>query len=242
MPNNAETLKQFRDSTNNYILKSLPEEVHQLLLPHLEQIELALGAIIHAANEPFKHVYFPDDAMISIVALLEDGESIEVGVVGFEGMLGVDVIMGVESSPHASMAQIAGRGHRIKAEILKQEFERNPELRRLLLRYTRSMLIQISQTAVCNRLHLIEQRLARWLLMCSDRSATPKIHITQEFMAIMLGVTRPSVSVAAVALQSAGFINYSRGNVIITDREGLEEFCCECYRIVKNEFDRLILK
>jgi CRP-like cAMP-binding protein len=227
-------------SIHNHILCSLPATQYQRLLPQLEPVELPLGKILYEPYEPIQHVYFPNEGVISVVSMLESGVSIEVGVVGSEGMLGIPVVLGtMDEANRRSLVQIAGRGLRMRAETLRQEFKRGGRLHDLLLRYTHAFITQISQTAACNRIHHIDERLARWLLACRDRVRSDRLNLTQEFIAEMLGTRRAGVTVAAGRLQEQGVISYSRGKILILNRRRLEDFSCECYRIVRREFDRL---
>ncbi len=215
--------------TNNFILKSLPEEDFERLLPDLEKVELPLGKIIYHPDDIIKYVYFPEHSMISIVSTTAEGESVEIGVVGREGMAGIDVLLGVDSTPHETMVQLADGCYRATTQAIRKEFNRNGAFHDSILRYFHAAMIQIAQTAVCNRVHQIEQRLARWLLLYHDRAATDTLLLTQEFLAMMLGANRPSVTVAAANLRASGFISYRRGKITILDRQGLEDFTCECY-------------
>ena len=224
--------------TNNTILNSLPEEDFRRLLPKLEQVDFQQGRNIYRPEEPIKFLYFPSDSMVSIVATTPDGYTAEIGVVGYEGIVGGDVLMGVDSTPHEVMVQITDSAMRINAAVLIEEFKRGGAFHDLSLRFMHNLMMQISQTALCNRLHTVEERLSRWLLMCHDRVRTSKLRLTQEFLATMLGTQRATVTVAAIHLQSAGLIKYSRGIIEITDLQGLEEFSCECYKIVKTAYDR----
>jgi CRP-like cAMP-binding protein len=222
-------------STKNHLLTALPDEDFERLLPDLEAVDLPHGQVLYKPDEPIKYVYFPENAMVSVVATTPDGGSAEVGVIGREGMTGIDVLMGVDSTPNESMVQLPDGGRRISTEAIKKEFKLGGALQSLLLRYINSLLTQVSQTALCNRLHSTEQRLARWLLMCHDRAESDQLPLTQDFLSLMLGVNRPSVTVTAVSLQGAEFIKYRRGKITILDREGLEDFCCDCYRITRRE-------
>jgi CRP-like cAMP-binding protein len=223
-----------RLSTRNYILNALPDEDYDRLRPDLEEMDLPRGKNIYRPDEPIKYVYFPDSSMISVVTNTSSGESIEAGIIGWEGMAGIEVLMGVDSTPNnESMVQLADGAARIKTELIRKEFERGGALHKLALRYMHALLMQVSQTALCNRLHSLEQRLSRWLLMCRDRAGADEIRLTQEFLSIMLGVNRPTVSIAATTLQSAGYIKYSRGRITIVDGPMLEKFTCECYSAVK---------
>jgi CRP-like cAMP-binding protein len=214
-------------------LNVLPDEAYARLLPDLEEVEMPLGKPIYRANEPITHVYFPNSAMISVVTNTSDGHSVEAGVIGWEGMSGVEVLMQVDSTSNDSMVQIANGAIRIETAAIRAEFARGEVLHKLTLQYIHALMVQISQTALCNRLHSIEQRLSRWLLMSRDRVGADDIKLTQEFLSIMLGVNRPSVTIAAISLQNAGYIKYSRGTIKIVDSDGLERFTCECYHSVK---------
>jgi CRP-like cAMP-binding protein len=224
----------------NHILASLTPEEHERLAPHLQSVELPHGQILHEAGERVKHVYFPSSSMISLVAHSAQGESVEVGVVGFEGMAGICVILGVDQSPHEAMVQIHDGAMRIDTQALREEFKRGGGLHDLLLRYTQGLLLQTSQLAACNRLHSVSERLARWLLMSYDRCICEDLPLTQEFLSLMLGVRRAGVTEAATVLQAQGYIQYRRGHIRIIDRAGLEDYSCDCYRIVKAEFDLLV--
>ena len=223
----------------NQLLRALPPEDFEQLTPHLEKLDLPLGKTLSRSNEPIEYLYFPDDAMISVVAMTAEGQSVEVGVAGFEGVAGFDVLLGVDSTPNESMIQLPGSGTRIKTAQAREEFRRGGAFQAMILRYIHTFMTQISQTALCNRLHSTEQRLSRWLLMCHDRAESDKLNLTQEFLSIMLGAHRPSITTSALVLQSSGFINYRRGRITILDREGLEDFTCNCYHIVRRVDDKL---
>jgi CRP-like cAMP-binding protein len=201
---------------------------------------MPLGEVLYHCDEPITHVYFPDRGTVSIISVFEDGGSVEVGMVGNEGMFGVGVILGSVTAPLEALVQLPGGGLRMRADVLKKEFHKGGYLQDLLLRYTQAFIIQIAQTAACNRAHNIEGRLARWLLMCQDRAHSQDLELTQEFIAVMLGTRRAGVTAAAGQLQSAGTISYRRGHIRIVNREALETMSCECYPIVKKEFNRLI--
>jgi CRP-like cAMP-binding protein len=228
-----------RHKTNNQILNALPDEDYQRLHKHLEFVELTLGQVIYNPDEPIRYVYFPNDSMNSVIATTPDGQCSEVGVIGREGMVGVDVLMGVDSTSNQNIIQLSDGALRIKTETIREEFKRGGAFHDLSLRYMHALMMQISQTALCNRLHSIEQRLARWLLMCHDRARGDELTLTQEFLSIMLGVNRPTVTTSALVLQGGGFIKYSRGKITVLDREGIEDFACDCYGVVKPEYDRL---
>ena len=231
---------QSRPQTENRILARLPSEDYQRLLPHLESVELHHSQVLTESGERMEYAYFPHDSMISLISRTPDGESVEVGIVGFEGMGNISLILGVDQAPHEAMVQIPGSGMRIKTQDLRDEFKRVGALHDLLLRYTQGLLLQTSQIAACNRLHPVSERLARWLLMSHDRCICEVLPFTQEFLALMLGVRRAGVTEAAIILQAEGYINYKRGHIHIVDRAGLEEFSCDCYKIVKEEFNLLV--
>lgn len=227
-----------RPPTENCILDALPAKEYERLAPHLEKVQLSHNQYLYMTNDRMEHLYFPINGMISLVSQLSDGSSVEVGVTGYEGMTGISTVLGVDKSPYEAMVQIPGSGFRVKSEVIKSEFKHGGALQDVLLRYAQSLMLQISQVAACNGLHTIEERLARWLLMSYDRCLREDLPLTQEFIAMMLGVRRAGVTTAALTLQNEGFIKYSRGHIAIKDKEGLEDFACECYRIVKAEFDR----
>lgn len=231
--------KQPRHTTNNHILNNLSDEDYARLHPHLTPVNLAFGEIIYQPEESIKYIYFPDNSMASVIATTPEGQCVEVGVVGREGIVGVDALMGVDSTSNKTIVQLSDGALRISAGEAKKAFAESATMNKVLLLCVHALMMQISQTALCNRLHTIEQRLSRWLLLCRDRSASDVLTLTQEFLAIMLGANRPSVTTAALILQGGGFIKYSRGRITIIDREGLEDFACDCYRVVKPEYDRL---
>ena len=207
----------------------------------IEPVELDIGQLIAKAGEPFRHVYFPETAVLSIISRMADGTAVEVGTVGNEGMAGVGVFLGADVSVNETVAQIPGTAGRIESTRFVDGAATRPELRRLLNRYTEAYLTQVAQTAACNRLHGIEARCARWLLMTHDRvGEAERFPLTQEYLAIMLGVRRGGVSLAAGTLRDAGLIRYSRGAIRVVDRAGLETAACECYGIVRQHFDRLL--
>jgi CRP-like cAMP-binding protein len=234
------TQQKARPPTSNRILNSLPSEEYERLSPNLEPVNMPFGEILYRPDEPITHVYFPNRGTVSIISVFEDGGSVEVGMVGNEGMFGVSIILGSITAPLEALVQLPGDGLRMRADLLREEFKKGEHLHDLLLRYTQAFIIQIAQTAACNRAHHVEGRLARWLLMCQDRAMTGELKLTQEFIAMMLGTRRAGVSEAAGLLKDKGVINYKRGQVTILDREGLESISCECYPIVRQEFDRLV--
>jgi CRP-like cAMP-binding protein len=224
---------------DNHLLATLSDDDFDLLRPHLAPVDLITATPVFRAGEPASHVWFPHLGVISIVAGDADGGTVEVATVGREGMTGVSLVLGSETMTNDAMVQVAGHGCRMEAAAFYTAVEASPSLRRVMLRYVLAVITQISQNAACNQLHAINSRCARWLLTTHDRVAGDSFGLTQEFLAMMLGVTRPSVSTAAAALKAAGLVNYSRGVVSILDRKGLEAASCECYRIIENEFDRL---
>jgi CRP-like cAMP-binding protein len=224
----------------NHLLAALSPEVQLRLFPHLELAELPLRALMYEAGRPMRHVYFPTDAIISMQYLMENGASTAISVVGNEGLLGITLYMGGESTPSRSLVQSAGHAYRLPKARVKEEFNRHGELLLLMLRYTQALLTQVGQTAVCNRHHTIDQQLCRWLLLSMDRLTHNTLTMTQDFISNMLGVRRASVTVAASKLEQAGVISYKRGMINVLDRPRLESLSCECYRVVKKETDLLL--
>jgi|ERR1700682_129944 len=223
----------------NWILAALPGEEYELVVPHLEKVLLKRGHILQMPDQRIEFLYFPTTCMISLLASLEGGETVETGVVGNEGMVGISVVLGVETSSSEALVQADGEAFRMKAKALGPLIKNGSVLHDNLLRYIYTILAQISQTAACNRAHSLSERLARWLLLTHDRLGRDEFEMTHEFLARMLGTRRAGVTVAASTLREAGAIGYTRGRVTILDRPGLENVACECYRIVKAEFDRL---
>jgi CRP-like cAMP-binding protein len=211
------------------------------LLPHLEQVFLELGEVIYESGGRQSYIYFPTTAIISLLYLMENGSSAEMGVAGKEGLVGIALFMGGDTAPNRAVVQSAGVAFRMRTKVLQDEFARGGMFQRLLLRYTQALMTQMSQTAVCNRLHTIEQQLCRWLLLSHDRLETDELVMTQELIANMLGVRREGVTNAAGRLQEHGLISYVRGRITILDRGGLEAAVCECYRVVRDEYDRLLV-
>lgn len=231
-----------RSEIQNKILAALPAKEYARLLPHLELVSLPLGQILYKTDERIKYVYFPNSGVVSFVAHMKEGASIEVGLCGSEGMVGLPILFGDEFSQNEAIVQIADGAMRMKASTFSEELNPDGDLGPVLMRYALSLIKQISQTAACNRNHLVGERLARWLLTCHDRVPGDELKLTQEFIAEMLGTRRSGVSEAAVMLQEAGLIKYSRGNIKVLDRAGLEKFACECYATVKLASDRLLRK
>jgi CRP-like cAMP-binding protein len=224
----------------NHLLDALPAADYERIAPHLELIEMGLGDVLYESGAQMRHVYFPTTAIISLLYVMENGASAEIAIVGNEGMLGISLFMGGDSTPSRAVVQSAGFGYRLKADLLKSEFGRFGPTMHLLLRYTQALITQMAQTAVCNRHHSVDQQLCRWLLLSLDRLAANEITMTQELIANMLGVRREGVTEAAGKLQDAGLIRYRRGTITVLDRGGLEARACECYQVVRTEFDRLL--
>lgn len=226
---------------HNQILSALTPEEYESLSPHLEYVELPLGKVLYEMEEPIRHVYFPLSGTVSIVTVLRDGGSVEAGVVGKEGMVGMPLVLGVEApANHRAQVQMVGSAVKIKAAPFVNEFKSSERIRSLLLSFLHAFITQISQTVACNGMHRIEDRLARWLLSCHDRASGDVLELTQEFIAQMLGVRRAGVSVAATRLEERGLIRHKRGHIEILDRAGLEAASCECYEVVRQEYERLL--
>ncbi|HEY0079601.1 MAG TPA: Crp/Fnr family transcriptional regulator [Pyrinomonadaceae bacterium] len=228
------------DPTKNHLLASLPREDYERILPHLGRVSFTLGEVVYESGGQMDHIYFPTTVIISLLYTMENGSSAEMGMAGKEGVVGVALFMGGNTMPNRAVVQSAGSAVRMKAQVLRDEFARGGAFQRLLLRYTQALLTQMSQTAVCNRLHAIEHQLCRWLLLSHDRIASDELVMTQELIANMLGVRREGVTAAAGRLQEQGLISYVRGRIQILDRPGLEATVCECYKVVKDEYDRLL--
>ncbi|MEY3825764.1 MAG: hypothetical protein RLZZ148_576 [Cyanobacteriota bacterium] len=224
----------------NQLLAALPDLEYERLEPHLEKVSLKRGQILHEAYEKIEYVYFPSRAMISLVSIMEDGSTTEIGLVGNEGMVGLPVILGGDFAPSRAIVQVEDGGLRLKGDIFKREFLRGEVLQKRILLYTQAIFTQVSQSAACNRQHSIEERLARWLLSVQDCVMADELPLTQEFIANMLGTRRAGVTIAASTLQQAGMIRYTRGKITILNQEHLEATACECYRLVQNEFIRLL--
>lgn len=224
----------------NQLLAALPDQEYERLLPHLELVYLPYQQILYNPGELLRYVHFPYQALFSLTVLMENGTTVEVSVVGKEGMIGLPICWGSKTTSHQIMVQIPGNAMRMEAELLKAEFNRGGILQSRLLLYTQALLSQVSQTAACNRLHNIEERFSRWLLTVHDRMQSDELPLTQEFIANMLGIRRASVTEAAGQLQRAGLLRYSRGRITILDRESLESTACECYGLIKREFTRLL--
>jgi len=226
--------------TQNHLLAALPASEIERIAPHLELVPLKLGQVLYESGGRLKHVYFPTNSIVSLLYVMQDGASAEIAVVGNEGILGISLFMGGESTPSRAVVQSEGFGYRLPAALLKKEFNRGGPMMHLLLRYTQALITQMSQTAVCNRHHSVDQQLCRWLLLSLDRLSGSELTMTQELIANMLGVRREGVTDAAGKLRDAGIIDYSRGRIKVLDRGKLEQQVCECYAVVKQEFDRLL--
>ncbi|KKO48293.1 Crp/Fnr family transcriptional regulator [Arsukibacterium sp. MJ3] len=226
--------------THNHLLNALSPEVQQRLFPHMELIEMPLGKVLYESGDVLRYVYFPTDSIVSLLYVMENGASAEIAVVGYDGLIGVALFMGGESTTSRAVVQSAGWGYRLRSQRMKDEFNRHGELLHLMLRYSQALITQMAQTAVCNRHHSIEQQLCRWLLLSLDRLHDNHLLMTQELIANMLGVRREGVTEAACRLHKHGVIDYSRGHITVTDRHKLEQLSCECYAVVKAETDRLL--
>jgi len=228
------------DPKSNHLLGALPASDLQRWLPQLEPVTMPLGLVLYESGRTLSHVYFPTTAIVSLLYVMENGASAEIAVVGHEGVVGISLFMGGESTPSRAVVQSAGQGLRLRANVIKQEFEQAGPAMHLLLRYTQALITQMAQTAVCNRHHSLDQQLCRWLLLSLDRLQGSELVMTQELIANMLGVRREGVTEGALKLQKLGLIRYSRGHITVLDRPGLEQRTCECYAVVKNEYDRLL--
>ena len=224
----------------NQLLAALPEESYRALLPSLERVPLPLGMAVYESGAKQGFVYFPTSAIVSLLYVLADGASAEIAITGREGLVGIALFMGGETTPSRAVVQSAGHGYRLRADVLKKAFESGGALQHLLLRFTQALITQMTQTAVCNRHHAVDQQLCRWLLLSLDRLPSDELVMTQELIANMLGVRREGVTEAAGKLQAEGLIRYSRGHITVLDRAQLEARVCECYAVVKKEYDRLL--
>jgi CRP-like cAMP-binding protein len=238
MPKNARAAAQ--SPNENRLLAAMPDADYQALVPVLERVPMPLGQAVYESGGPQGFVYFPTSSIVSLLYVLADGATAEIAVTGNEGLVGIALFMGGETTPSRAVVQSAGHGYRLRASVLKKEFERGGALQHLLLRYTQALITQMTQTAVCNRHHSVDQQLCRWLLLSLDRLPDNKLVMTQELIANMLGVRREGVTEAAGKLQAEGLIEYSRGKITVVDREKLEARVCECYGVVKKEYDRLL--
>ena len=228
------------EPVKNRLLAALSHEEYERLLPSLQRVSFSLGEVVYEFSGHLDYVFFPTTSIVSLIYTMEDGATAEVGLTGNDGVVGIALFMGGGTMPNRAIVQSAGAAIRIKAKVLQDEFALGGEFQRLLLRYTQALITQISQTAVCNRLHSVEQQLCHRLLLINDRVKADEVVMTQELIAAMLGVGREGVTVAAGHLRHAGAISYNRGHIKILNRQRLEETVCECYRVVKDEFDRLL--
>ena len=228
------------DSAENRLLAALPADEYERLRPQLQQVTFSLGEVVYEFRGHLDYVYFPTTSIVSLLYTMENGTSAEMGLTGNDGVVGIALFMGGGTMPNRAVVQSAGEAIRMNVKVLQDEFARGGRFQQLLLRYTQALITQISQTAVCNRLHAVDQQLCRWLLLSHDRVKADELIMTQELIADMLGVRREGVTVAAGRLQDAGAISYVRGHIKILDRKKMEETVCECYRVVKEEFDRLL--
>jgi CRP-like cAMP-binding protein len=228
------------DPTENHLLAALPDAEWQRWLPQLERVEMPLGQVLYESGVTLSHVYFPTTAIVSLLYVMENGASAEIAVVGNEGIVGISLFMGGDSTSSRAVVQSAGLGLRLRAQVMKDDFNRAGPVLHLLLRYTQALITQMAQTAVCNRHHSLDQQLCRWLLLSLDRLQGNELVMTQELIANMLGVRREGVTEGALKLQQAGLIRYARGHISVLDRDGLQKRSCECYAVVKKEYDRLL--
>jgi CRP-like cAMP-binding protein len=229
-----------QEPTLNQLIAALPSAEAQRWLPQLEWVQMPLGEVLYESGSMLTHVYFPTTAIVSLLYVMENGASAEIAVVGNEGIVGISLFMGGGTTPSRAVVQSAGQGYRLDAQAMKDEFDRAGPVLHLLLRYTQALITQMAQTAVCNRHHSLDQQLCRWLLLSLDRLPGNQLVMTQELIANMLGVRREGVTEAALKLQKAELIRYSRGRITVLDRAGLEQRTCECYAVVKKEYDRLL--
>jgi CRP-like cAMP-binding protein len=229
-----------RDPKANHLLAALPDAEWSRWLPQLEWVKMPLGEVLYESGTQQTHIYFPTTAIVSLLYVMESGASAEIAVVGNEGAVGISLFMGGESTPSRAVVQSAGHGVRLKAVVIKNEFRQSMPVMHVLLRYTQALITQMAQTAVCNRHHSLDQQLCRWLLLSMDRLHGNELVMTQELIANMLGVRREGVTEGAMKLQKAGLIRYARGHITVLDRKGLEARTCECYAVVKREYDRLL--
>ena len=229
-----------QDPGQNNVLAALEPAARDRLYPHLQLVAMPLGRVLYESGDTLRHVYFPTDCIVSLLYVMENGASAEISVVGNEGLIGIALFMGGETTPSRAIVQSAGHAYRLIGQVLKDEFHRNGQMQLQLLRYTQALITQMAQTAVCNRHHSVDQQLCRWLLLSLDRLASDELTMTQELIANMLGVRREGVTEAAGKLQKLGVIRYARGKITVLDRPKLEELCCECYAVVKKETDRLL--
>ena len=228
------------DLRRNHLLAALSAGALERVLPHLRLVAMPLGKVLYEPGDLLSHVYFPTDCIVSLLYVLTDGSSAEISVVGNEGVIGIALFMGGETTPSRALVQSGGHAYELHGQLLKNEFHRDGSMQLLLLRYTQALITQMAQTAVCNRHHSVDQQLCRWLLLSLDRLSGNRLTMTQELIANMLGVRREGVTEAAGKLQKLGVIKYQRGQITVMDRPRLEQLCCECYAVVRKESDRLL--
>jgi len=233
-------LSSRHEPKQNHLLAALPDEVFDRISPHLERVAMPLGDVLYESGGQLQHAYFPTTAIISLHYIMENGASAEIAGVGNEGVLGISLFMGGNTTPSRAAVYTGGHGYRLKERLMMEEFNRAGPMMRLMLRYTQALITQMSQTAVCNRHHSVEQQLCRWLLLTLDRLPTNELTLTQELIANMLGVRREGITETAGNLQREGLISYRRGHITVLNRAGLETHACECYQVVKKEFHRLL--
>ncbi len=224
----------------NHLLAGVSHEEMARLLPNLQPVSLPLGKVLYESDERMDYIYFPTTAIISLLYIMENGATAEIGVVGNDGLIGIAIFMGGDTTPNRAVVQSAGKAFKMKSHLMKEEFTRGGRFHSLCLRYTQALITQISQTAVCNRLHSVDQQLCRWLLLSHDRLPSDRLIMTHDLIANMLGVRREGITHAAKRLQKAGYISYVRGDMTILDRKGLEADVCECYQVVRTEYQRLL--
>jgi CRP-like cAMP-binding protein len=229
-----------QEPQQNYLLAAFPAAERKRIYPHLQLVPLPLGKVLYESGDVLRHVYFPTNSIVSLLYVLTDGASAEISVVGNEGLIGIALFMGGETTPSRALVQSAGYAYRLEGQVLKDEFHLNGEVQLLLLRYTQALITQMAQTAVCNRHHSVDQQLCRWLLLSLDRLTSNQLVMTQELIADMLGVRREGVNESAGKLDRLGIIHYARGHITVVDRPRLEQRCCECYAVVRKETDRLL--
>ena len=224
----------------NHVLAALPADDLDRIAPHLQLVQMPLGKVLHETGAVLRHAYFPTDSIVSLLYVLRDGASTEISVVGNDGLIGITLFLGGETTPRRAVVQVAGHAYRLPGNVIRDEFDRSDALRLLLLRYTQAQITQMAQTVVCNRHHSVDQQLCRWLLLTLDRLPSREVIMTQELIANMLGVRREAVTTAVGKLQRLGVITHSRGHIVVLDRAALERLSCECYAVVKRETDRLL--
>jgi CRP-like cAMP-binding protein len=233
-------IRKINSRVGNYILASLPENEFLNLKPHLQTVSLSPETLIYQINEPIEYIYFPTTSMLSWIATTSEGERVEVGVVGWEGIVGVQELLGYQISPFTVEVELPGEALRVRTDKFRVQFNESPLMQRILFHYTYTALTQLAQSSVCNRFHTVEERMSRWLLLAHDRCAGDELSLTQEILAGMIGARRPAVSIVIGNLQKAGLLRSERGRITILDREGVEQTACECYRVIREAFEKFI--